>query len=67
MITSLTIPGIKYNTQWYMNMYGDRYRQMGYDFSISAGNQKTSNRPHIDRPKIERPKIERPKINRPGR
>ena len=66
-ITSLTIPGIKYNTQWYMNMYGDSYRQMGYDFSISAGNQQSSNRPKIERPKIERPKIERPKINRPTR
>lgn len=66
-ITSLTIPGIEYNTQWYMNMYGDSYRQMGYDFSISAGNQSSSNRPKIERPKIERPKINRPKINRPKR
>jgi hypothetical protein len=50
-----------------MNMYGDSYRQMGYDFSISAGNQQSSNRPKIERPKIERPKIKRPKINRPTR
>jgi hypothetical protein len=40
---------------------------MGYDFSISAGNQQSSDMLKIERPTIERPKIERPTINRPTR
>lgn len=41
MVTSATIPGVKYNTQWYMNMYGDAYRQEGYDFRIHTGNNSS--------------------------
>lgn len=67
MITSLTIPGVKYNTQWYMNMYGDAYRQKGYDFTIAGGEQMNSNRPKINRPEVKRPKIKRPNIKRPKR
>jgi len=64
MVTSFTIPGVKYNTQFYMNMYGDAYRQKGYDFSIGSGRHSYSKRPKVNRPEKKRPKIKRPKRNR---
>ena len=67
MVTSLTIPGVKYNTQWYMNMYGEAYRQKGYDFTIGAGTKQETKEVQNRRPRIERPKINRPKIERPKR
>ena len=42
LMTSLTVQGVKYNTQWYMNMYGDKFRRDGYDFTVGNSAKRTN-------------------------